>query len=103
MLNATKLNTPIKEWGGTSLVVQWLRLCAPHAGRMGSIPGWGTKIPHVMQHGQNEWMNKGKQLRVYKITKIDKRQDLQTSEVLKNKEKESDLQVPRRKKDDTHF
>ena len=32
---------------GTSLVVQWLRLCACNAGDVGSIPGWGTKIPHA--------------------------------------------------------
>ena len=32
---------------GTSLVVQWLRLCAPNAGGLGSIPGGGTKIPHT--------------------------------------------------------
>ena len=37
---------------GTSLVVQWLRLCASNAQSMCSIPGWGTKIPHVAQHGQ---------------------------------------------------
>ena len=35
---------------GTSLAVQWLRLCAPNAGGMGSIPGQGTKIPHVAWH-----------------------------------------------------
>ena len=28
---------------GTSLVVQWLRLCAPSAGGLGSIPGQGTR------------------------------------------------------------
>ena len=28
---------------GTFLVVQWLRLCAPNAGRWGSIPGQGTR------------------------------------------------------------
>ena len=28
---------------GTSLVVQWLRLCAPNAGGPGSIPGQGTR------------------------------------------------------------
>ena len=28
---------------GTSLVVQWLRLCAPNAGDPGSIPGWETR------------------------------------------------------------
>ena len=35
---------------GTSLVVQWLRLCASNAGGMALIPGQGTKIPH-MPHG----------------------------------------------------
>ena len=29
-------------------MVQWLRLLAPNGGSMGSIPGWGTKIPHVV-------------------------------------------------------
>ena len=28
---------------GTSLVVQWLRLCAPNAGGLGLIPGQGTR------------------------------------------------------------
>ena len=32
--------------------VQWLRLHASNAGAVGLIPGWETKIPHVMQHGQ---------------------------------------------------
>ena len=32
---------------GTSLAVQWLRLCPSTAGGMGSIPGWGTKMPHA--------------------------------------------------------
>ena len=31
----------------TSLAVQWLRLCASTVGGMGSIPSWGTKIPHA--------------------------------------------------------
>ena len=30
---------------GTSLVVQWLRMSC-NAGDEGSIPSWGTKIPH---------------------------------------------------------
>ena len=30
---------------GTSLEVQWLRLCASNARGMGSIPGQETKIP----------------------------------------------------------
>ena len=35
-----------------SLVVLRLRLHAPSARDVGSIPGWGTKIPHATQHGQ---------------------------------------------------
>ena len=39
--------------------VQWLRLCACNAGVAGSIPGWGTKIPHAVPHGQKkEWCSK---------------------------------------------
>ena len=30
---------------GTSLIVQWLRILASTEG-VGSISGWGTKIPH---------------------------------------------------------
>ena len=33
---------------GTSLVVQWLRLHAPSAGGLGSIPGQGTRS-HMLQ------------------------------------------------------
>ena len=33
---------------GTSLVVQWFRLCASNAGGGGSIPGLGTRIPHAV-------------------------------------------------------
>ena len=29
---------------GSFLVVQWLRLCAPNAGGLGSIPGHGTRL-----------------------------------------------------------
>ena len=32
---------------GTSLAVQWLRLCTYNAGGAGSIPGRGTRIPHA--------------------------------------------------------
>ena len=28
-------------------MVQWLRLCTSNEGSTGSIPGQGTKIPHV--------------------------------------------------------
>ena len=31
---------------GTSLVVQWLRLCGSTAGGIGLIPGWGSQMPH---------------------------------------------------------
>ena len=47
------------------LAVHWLRLHASNAGAAGSIPGWGTKIPHaawrgqktkeVKQHGKSSW------------------------------------------------
>ena len=37
---------------GTSLAVQWLKLCASIAGGMGSISGWGTKILHAAWRGQ---------------------------------------------------
>ena len=39
---------------GTSLSVQWLRLCASNAGGAGSIPGRGTKIPHAAGRGQKK-------------------------------------------------
>ena len=42
------------ETTGTSLVVHWLRLCAPTAGGTGSIPGRGTKILHAAQRGQTK-------------------------------------------------
>ena len=37
---------------GTSLVVQWLRLCTSTTGGSGAIPGQGTKIPHATRRGQ---------------------------------------------------
>ena len=43
-----------KKIHGTSLAVQWLRLCAPNAGGTGSIPGRGTKIPHAAWCSQNK-------------------------------------------------
>ena len=39
-------------WLGTSLAVHWLRLCTFNAGGRVLIPGWGTKIPHALWHGQ---------------------------------------------------
>ena len=37
---------------GTSLGVQWLRLCPPPAGGTGLIPVWGSKIQHIAGHHQ---------------------------------------------------
>ena len=39
---------------GTSLVVQWLRLRAYSAGGIGSIPGWGNKIPPAVWYSQKK-------------------------------------------------
>ena len=43
---------------GTSLVIHWLRLHASNARCLSSIPGWGTGIPYVEQHGQDKQTNK---------------------------------------------
>ena len=57
----TRLNDfCIKGKRGTSLTVQWLRLCASSA-RAGLIPGQGTKIPYGMQCSQ-ENLRKGKRV-----------------------------------------
>ena len=56
------------RWLGTSLEVQWFRLSASNAGNTGSIPGWVTKIPHVMQHSQNiknKTKQKNKQMAIH--------------------------------------
>ena len=45
---------------GTSLVVQWLRLCTSTAGGMSLIPGQGTKIPYAAGNGQKRNKNKFK-------------------------------------------
>ena len=41
---------------GTSVEVQWLRLCAPSAGGVSSVPDQGAKIP------QAEWQKKKKKI-----------------------------------------
>ena len=42
-------------------MVQYLRLCTPNAGGMGSVPDWRTKILHATWHG---WKKKiGGQIR----------------------------------------
>ena len=42
---------PVFKNGGDFPGGPWLRLHAPSAGGMGSIPGWRTRIPHATQHG----------------------------------------------------
>ena len=34
---------------GTSLAVQWLRLCTSNVGSVSSIPDWETKSLHVLE------------------------------------------------------
>lgn len=41
---------------GTSLAVQWLRLCRPNAGGTGLIPGQGTKNPHATWRGLKHFL-----------------------------------------------
>ena len=43
---------------GSSLVVQRVRLLLFHYRWMGSIPDWGTTIPHAAQCGQKNYKNK---------------------------------------------
>ena len=44
-------------YGRTSLVVKWLRVCAPKPGAVGLIPSQGTKIPHAMRvQLNNKWI-----------------------------------------------
>ena len=45
---------------GTSLVIQWLRLCTSTTGGMGSIPGRGIKILHAV------WGSKKLKLKLFK-------------------------------------
>ena len=40
-------NVSFKQYLGTSLVVQWIRLCVPNAGGSGLIPAQGTRLPHA--------------------------------------------------------
>ena len=39
---------------GTSLAFQWLRPWASDVERVGSIPGWGTEIPHAACYGKRK-------------------------------------------------
>ena len=46
-----------KNYAETSLVVQWLRLHAPHAGCPASIPGPGTRSHMLQQKTLHAWCN----------------------------------------------
>ena len=39
---------------GTSLAVQWLRLCSSIAGDTGAVLGWGPKSPYAKWHNQKK-------------------------------------------------
>ena len=54
---------------GTSLVVQWLRLCASNAGGTGSVLGQGTKISHAECLGQKQ-INKQDTSYCYSLSNI---------------------------------
>ena len=57
MLNKPSSNLKCRIQG-TSLVAQWLRLCASNAGSTGSNLGWGTKNPCAMWHSYKVKINK---------------------------------------------
>ena len=66
ILSSRKKLTEIVSWsyaksrtGGTSLAVQWLRLCASTEGGESFNPDWGTKIPHAAVHSQKYFKKKG--------------------------------------------
>ena len=50
----TLSNSRVEKFGTSSMAL-WLRHWTSDAGAKGSIPGWGTKIPHAMQ--MKKWMN----------------------------------------------
>ena len=41
---------------GLTIVVQWLGLCAPNAGGLGFIPGWGTRSHMHKTEQPNEYL-----------------------------------------------
>ena len=47
--NFPEFSTMFKIAVGTSLEVQWLRLCTSTAEARGSIPGWRIKIPNAFR------------------------------------------------------
>ena len=41
-LAVSSIQILFKTMGGTSLVVQWVRICLAMQGNLGLTPGWGT-------------------------------------------------------------
>ena len=65
-------------------MVQCLRLCASTARGMGSIPGWGIKIPHDAKLSQKKKLVMSLPKRMCQdvcISNISNRQKLETTEV----------------------
>ena len=60
MINLLDYEKKNRAWNGTSLAVQWLRLCAPEAGGTGLIPGWGANIPQDRAKHRREEKKKKK-------------------------------------------
>ena len=52
---------------GTSLTIQWLRLCTPNAGGTGSIPSQGDEDSH-MSTCYKAWQKKKKKPKVYRAS-----------------------------------
>ena len=62
---------------GTSLAVQWLALCASNAGGVGSIPGWGTRIPHAARGSKkNKKIKKLQALFIKGLCKINEKEKI---------------------------
>ena len=53
----TQIPWEFYSWAGTSLEVQWLRLCTSNAGGEGLIPSQGTRFPQATWCGQKHTKN----------------------------------------------
>ena len=50
-------HSALEDGIGGFLVVLWLGLCTATAGSVGSIPGWGTKIPQALVPPRRKRLN----------------------------------------------
>ena len=71
---------------GTSLEVQWLRLCTPNAEGIVSIPDQGTKIPNATQPSQKKSLvsREGRVMDILAIYSLLLKEDLRQA-ILKRK------------------